>query len=94
MPKSRPVVKPNSTPAPAARPSRNLQAEISKQAQLLWRGYGQPHGRDLAIWLEAERQVLGVEPLVGAQNSGAVAAAEFAAGRASVPPPAGTPVTE
>ncbi|MBS0630293.1 MAG: DUF2934 domain-containing protein [Verrucomicrobia bacterium] len=90
MPKSRPVVRPTATPAPVERPNRDLQAEITHQAQQLWRSYGQPHGRDLDIWLEAERQVLGADPLVRLdQGGGAVSAAEFAAGSAPIAPPPG-----
>ncbi|HWL16577.1 MAG TPA: DUF2934 domain-containing protein [Opitutus sp.] len=29
--------------------------EITKKARELWESYGQPHGRDEEIWLEAER---------------------------------------
>ncbi len=59
MPKSRPNQKPAPAPAPVERPGRNLQEDITRQARLLWQSYGEPKGRDLEIWLEAERQVLG-----------------------------------
>lgn len=93
MSKSRPIVKPAPAPAPIERPGRNLQEDIARQARVLWQGYGQPKGRDLAIWLEAERQVLGADPLVRmAEDGAAVSAAEFAAGSAPVAPPAGAPL--
>lgn len=92
MPKSRPTVKPTPAPAPIEQPGRNLQEDIARQARVLWQGYGQPQGRDLDIWLEAERQVLGADPLVRMAEGGqAVSAAEFAAGSDPVAPPSGTP---
>ena len=51
-----------------------LETRISAQARTLWEGYGRPEGRDVAIWLEAERQVLGVDSRVNQQAGGAVAA--------------------
>ena len=50
-----------------------LETRIAAQARTLWEGYGRPEGRDVAIWLEAERQILGVDPRVNQQASGAVA---------------------
>ena len=38
--------------------------EVAQYAYQLWQGYGSPSGRDLDIWLEAERQIAGT-----AQNS-------------------------
>ncbi len=40
------------------------QEKISQRARELWEGYGRPAGRDKEIWLEAESQLLGVDPLV------------------------------
>lgn len=42
--------------------------EIAQRAQSLWDMRGQPHGHDLAIWLEAERQ-LSID-LAGPQSGG------------------------
>ena len=50
-----------------------LHQQIASAAEQLWRGYGQPEGRDVEIWLEAERQVLGTDPEV-ARVGGATAA--------------------
>lgn len=44
--------------------TRPLHEEISACARELWRKYGCPVGRDEAIWLEAERQILGADPQV------------------------------
>ena len=33
--------------------------EITQRAQKIWQDYGNPAGRDIEIWLEAERQLLG-----------------------------------
>jgi hypothetical protein len=41
-----------------------LHEKIAAAAEQLWHGYGRPEGRDVEIWLEAERQVLGVDPEV------------------------------
>lgn len=49
-----------------------LHQEIAAQAYILWDHYGQPEGRDVEIWLEAERQVLGVDREVNQQPGGAV----------------------
>jgi hypothetical protein len=49
-----------------------LHQEIATQAYILWNQYGQPTGRDLGIWLEAERQVLGVDAQVNQQAGGAI----------------------
>lgn len=35
--------------------------QISRRAEELWRQYGCPEGRDEAIWLEAEQQLLGTQ---------------------------------
>lgn len=49
-----------------------LHEEIATQARILWQHYGQPTGRDVGIWLEAERQVLGVDGEVLRQTGGTV----------------------
>jgi hypothetical protein len=33
--------------------------EVSQRARQIWQTYGQPEGRDVEIWCEAERQLLG-----------------------------------
>lgn len=48
-----------------------LHEEIATQAYTLWQHYGRPEGRDVSIWLEAERQVLGVDERVNQQSRGA-----------------------
>ena len=55
-----------------------LEQEISRHAYRLWTKYGCPQGRDVAIWLEAERQLLGVDSEVNLQPGGAVPAAPLA----------------
>jgi hypothetical protein len=52
-----------------------LEKEISRHAYRLWQHYGCPRGRDVDIWLEAERQLLGLDPRVNQQPGGAVLAA-------------------
>ncbi len=51
-----------------------LHAAISHQAHSLWEKYGRPEGRDVAIWVEAERQILGTDGKVNQQPTGAVPA--------------------
>lgn len=65
-----------------------LHDRIEAQAKALWEGYGRPAGRDEAIWLEAERQVLGADHAVVAEDSGAVSAPEFKAATTPKNPPA------
>ena len=72
-------MKQKNKPAPApALPSDTrtvpLHQEIATQAYILWQHYGQPADRDVSIWLEAERQVLGVDSRVNQQAGGAVEA--------------------
>ena len=38
--------------------------DIDERALELWECYQRPVGRDKEIWLQAERQLLGIEPLV------------------------------
>ncbi|CAM2965689.1 DUF2934 domain-containing protein [Rariglobus hedericola] len=51
--------------------------DISQRARELWSNYGQPEGRDNEIWLEAERQLLGVDPLIEGNGKIAVSARDF-----------------
>lgn len=61
-------------PAPPATIIPPTQEDISRRAATLWENYGRPGGRDVEIWLEAERQLLGVDPAVeGRQNTSVVA---------------------
>jgi len=53
------------------------QEQISERSSKLWEGYGRPPGRDKEIWLEAERQLLGVDPLVEGSGGISVSAAQF-----------------
>ena len=57
----------------------DLHMEIARQARALWEGYGCPPGRDLSIWLEAERQVLGTDAEARQSADGAVPASVDAA---------------
>lgn len=69
-----------------------LQDRISDQARQLWENYGRPHGRDVEIWLEAERQVLGADSQVNAgAGAGAVAAPELKSALTPKAPRASTP---
>lgn len=42
---------------PMQHPHPSTHDEIARRAQSIWDMRGQPHGHDLAIWLEAERQL-------------------------------------
>lgn len=78
----------NSSPATAVPTDTRtlpLHEDIATQAHVLWEHYGQPSGRDVSIWLEAERQVLGVDARVNLQAGGAVEAEAFSA---ALTPPA------
>jgi len=67
-------MKPSPPPSdPADTRTLSLETGIAKQARTLWEGYDRPEGRDVEIWLEAERQVLGVDARVNQQAGGAVA---------------------
>lgn len=68
-----------------------LHDQIATQAHILWEHYGQPEGKDVSIWLEAERQVLGVDGEIQAVPGGAVAAWELS--EALTPDPAKTTST-
>ena len=47
--------------------------EIAQRAESIWNMHGQPQGRDVSIWLEAEWQ-LSID-LAGPQDSGSAASA-------------------
>jgi hypothetical protein len=51
-----------------------LHESIATRACELWYGYGRPPGRDMEIWLEAERQLLGTDARVVDQGFGSVPA--------------------
>jgi hypothetical protein len=68
-----------------------LEARIAHQAHTLWERYGRPTDRDVSIWLEAERQVLGDEGRVSQQPFGAVSAPALESARTLPHPPFGTP---
>lgn len=59
---------------PADVRDRPLRDNVATRAKELWIGYGRPEGRDDEIWLEAERQLLGVDSQVRAEGGGSVAA--------------------
>lgn len=82
----------NQPPAdPADTRTLPLETRISQQARALWESYGRPEGRDIAIWLEAERQVLGVDARVNQQAGGAVAEPALHDALTPQAPRAGTP---
>lgn len=55
-----------------------LHDETARRAHELWEKYGRPTNRDQEIWLEAERQLLGVDPNVRKVGAGSVSAPAFA----------------
>jgi hypothetical protein len=90
-PSTRPTARPPSPAPTAAQPDSGsggptsaapdlrtlpLEEKIAANAHELWQNYGRPAGRDLDIWLEAERQVLGPDPEIslvgGASPTGAL----------------------
>lgn len=50
------------------------QEDISQRARELWESYGRPEGRDTEIWLEAERQLLGVDAQVVSSGNASISA--------------------
>jgi len=72
-------------PVPSDTRTIPLHQEIATQAYVLWNHYGQPAGRDVGIWLEAERQVLGVDQSISQQAGGAVDAKNLSAALAAEP---------
>jgi hypothetical protein len=60
--------------APVNSRQHPTDTEIASRARQLWEGYGRPEGRDEQIWLEAERQLLGVDSEVVDLGGGPVAA--------------------
>lgn len=80
------------SPLPSDTRTTPLHQEVATQAYILWNHYGQPSGQDVSIWLEAERQVLGVDSRVNQQAGGAVEARNLGAALAATPgssPPEG-----
>lgn len=65
---------PPTAPLPADWRQMSLQETIADHARALWEGYGRPVGRDLNIWLEAERQLLGADEDVVCVGEGTVSA--------------------
>lgn len=61
----------------AASPATLTQEDISQRARELWESYGRPDGRDTEIWLEAERQLLGVDAHVEGSGNTSVSASAF-----------------
>lgn len=51
--------------------------DISRRARELWERHGRPEGRDQEIWLEAERQLLGVDPLVEGKEDAPISSSQF-----------------
>jgi hypothetical protein len=62
------------------------QEDISRRAATLWTNYGRPEGRDQEIWLEAERQLLGVDKSVEGRNNTSIVAFSFDESTASGKP--------
>jgi len=49
---------PKSPAVPAVTPRREITSEcIAARAYSLWEQQGRPHGRDLELWLQAEKQL-------------------------------------
>lgn len=69
---------PAASPAPKDVRNVSVHDEIAREARCLWERYGKPAGRDEMIWLEAERQVLGVDPRVRQERAASVRAGSFA----------------
>jgi hypothetical protein len=65
---------PASEPATIIPPTHE---DISQRATSIWQSYGQPEGRDTEIWLEAERQLLGINPLVKTGGDTSMVAISF-----------------
>lgn len=74
---------------PADTRATPLEPRIAEQARALWEGYGRPEGRDVAIWLEAERQVLGADAKAAQQGRASVDARALK--EATTPKHAGLP---
>jgi hypothetical protein len=83
---------PPTTPVePADTRTMPLEKRIARQAYTLWEGYGRPAERDLDIWLEAERQVLGVDASVNQQGFGSVSAPRLRTAHTPQAPRVSTP---
>jgi hypothetical protein len=68
-----------------------LEQKIAGAAEELWRGYGRPKGRDVEIWLEAERQVLGTDPEISRLGGSTPAEALNQSSPPSTASPGGSP---
>lgn len=62
---------------PADTRRKVLHDDIARRAQELWEQYGRPQDRDLEIWLEAERQLLGTDESLRAQGGGTVSSQQL-----------------
>jgi len=78
----------NPVPLPSEQQAqaRPLHRNIAERARRLWENYGRPEGRDVEIWLEAENQLLGVDPKIVAQGGGSVSAPALRQATAATPP--------
>jgi hypothetical protein len=62
---------------PADTRHKVLHDDIARRAQELWERYGRPHDRDLEIWLEAERQLLGADSSVKSVGNASVSSKQL-----------------
>jgi hypothetical protein len=62
---------------PADTRRKALQNDIARRAQELWEQYGRPQDRDLEIWLEAEKQLLGADSEVKTEGADAVSSGQL-----------------
>jgi hypothetical protein len=67
-------------------PVAPTQEDISRRASLLWENYGRPEGRDEEIWLESERQLMGVDRAVEGRDNASMVAISFDEATASGKP--------
>lgn len=56
-----------------------LRDAIAQRARQIWEQSGRPTGQDEEFWLKAELEVLGADPNVRAEGSGAVSADQYTA---------------
>lgn len=73
-------MKPEPSAQPALPDTRELPLHdaIARQAYAIWESSGRPAGRDVGIWLEAERQVLGTDRELTGQAGSAVRSRDVA----------------
>ena len=83
----------NSLASPDLR-TRPLHEDIAACARELWRKYGCPVGRDEQIWLEAERQLLGVDPNIARVGGSSSAETLNQAAPRSTASPGGAPPSD